>query len=29
MNQSVLLPTAYLAPIQYYSKLKKYQNCLI
>ena len=29
MNQSAILSTAYLAPIQYYSKLKNYQNCLI
>lgn len=29
MNQLTILSTAYLAPIQYYSKLKKYSTCLI
>ncbi|MGZ4049102.1 MAG: WbqC family protein [Bacteroidia bacterium] len=29
MNQSAILPSAYLAPIQYFSKLKNYENCLI
>ncbi|OFY85517.1 MAG: hypothetical protein A3F72_10105 [Bacteroidetes bacterium RIFCSPLOWO2_12_FULL_35_15] len=29
MNQSTILSTAYLAPIQYYSKLKNYSNCVI
>lgn len=29
MNQSAILPSAYLAPIQYFSKLKNYQDCLI
>ena len=28
-NQTAILPSAYLAPIQYYSKLKNYQNCII
>lgn len=29
MNQLTILSTAYLAPIQYYSKLKNYSNCVI
>ena len=29
MNQLAILSTAYLAPIQYYSKLKNYDNCII
>ncbi|MBA3706268.1 MAG: WbqC family protein [Bacteroidetes bacterium] len=29
MNQSTILPTSYLAPIQYYSKLKNHTNCII
>lgn len=28
-NPITLLPTAYLAPIQYFSKLKKYSDCII
>ncbi len=28
-NQTAILSTAYLAPIQYYSKLKNYSNCII
>jgi hypothetical protein len=29
MNTCALLPTAYLAPVQYYSKIKNYQSCII
>jgi hypothetical protein len=29
MNQSTILPSVYLGPIQYFSKLKNYENCLI
>lgn len=29
MNPTALLSTAYLAPIQYYQKLKRYNNCII
>lgn len=29
MNPSALLSSAYLAPIQYYQKLKRYNNCII
>lgn len=29
MNNTVLLPSAYLAPIQHYSKLKNYSDCII
>lgn len=29
MQSTAILPTAYLGPIQYYSKLKNYNNCVI
>ena len=29
MNDTVILPSAYLAPVQYYSKLKHYSDCII
>ena len=29
LNTLAILPSAYLAPIQYYSKLKNYENCII
>lgn len=29
MNKTAILPSAYLAPVQYYSKLKIYPNCII
>ncbi len=29
MNQLTILPSSYLAPIQYYSKLKTYSECII
>lgn len=29
MNSIALLPTAYLGPIQYFQKLKRYDNCVI